>query len=107
VRLHPLYGHLNAENSLNRKEAGRFSGEGYRCRLGRERQVEAKLDYRLVAVDSTSPKLQSSATAKEETAEASVNAALQDEARAVAAAVAGISLLTGVARLRPGHAPQK
>ena len=82
-------GHLNAENSFNRKEAGRFSGQGGRCQFGRRRQVEAKLDYRLVAVDSTSPKLQSSAAAKEETAEASVNAALQDEARAVAAAVGG------------------
>ena len=47
----------------------------------------AKLDYRLVPVGSTSPKLQSSASGKEETSDASVNAALQDEARAVAGAV--------------------
>jgi hypothetical protein len=50
-------------------------------------KAEAKLDYRLVPVGSTSPKLQSSASAKEETSEASVNAALQDEARAIVSAV--------------------
>jgi hypothetical protein len=48
---------------------------------------EAKLDYRLVPVGSSSPKLQSSASAKEATADASVNAALQDVARAVTGAV--------------------
>lgn len=52
-------------------------------------KAEAKLDYRLVPVGSTSPKLQSSASAKEETSEASVNSALQDEARAIVSAVGG------------------
>ena len=62
---------------------GRAAGVG----SGEQGKGEAKLDYRLVAVGSTSAKLQSSASGKEETAEASVNAALQDEARAVAGAV--------------------
>ena len=52
-------------------------------------KAETKLDYRLVPVGSTSPKLQSSASAKEETSDASINAALQDEARAVVGAVGG------------------
>src|ERR1051325_520518 len=45
-------------------------------------KAEAKLDYRLVPAGSTSPKVQASASAKEESAEASLNAALQEEARA-------------------------
>lgn len=52
-------------------------------------KAEAKLDFRLVPVGSTSPKLQSSSSGKEETTDASVNAALQEEARAVAGAVGG------------------
>jgi hypothetical protein len=71
------------------KKLGGFLGKAAGVGSGEGGKSEAKLDYRLVAVDSTSPKLQSSAAAKEETAEASVNAALQDEARAVAAAVGG------------------
>jgi hypothetical protein len=62
---------------------GRATGVG----SGDTGKAEAKLDYRLVPVGSTSPKLQSSASGKEETSDASVNAALQDEARAVAGAV--------------------
>jgi hypothetical protein len=64
---------------------GRATGVG----SGETGKSEAKLDYRLVPVGSTSPKLQSSASAKEETVEGSVNAALQDEARAVVGAVGG------------------
>jgi hypothetical protein len=71
------------------KKLGGFLGKAAGVGSADSGKSEAKLDYRLVAVDSTSPKLQSSAAAKEETAEASVNAALQDEARAVAAAVGG------------------
>ncbi|HYT48771.1 MAG TPA: hypothetical protein VEL78_00165 [Pyrinomonadaceae bacterium] len=64
---------------------GRATGVG----SGEVGKAEAKLDYRLVPVGSTSPKLQSSASGKEETSDASVNAALQDEARAVVGAVGG------------------
>ena len=63
---------------------GRATGIGGGGDTGK---AEVKLDYRLVPVGSTSPKLQSSASGKEETSDASVNAALQDEARAVAGAV--------------------
>ncbi|HXI22591.1 MAG TPA: hypothetical protein VNG71_01870 [Pyrinomonadaceae bacterium] len=63
---------------------GRATGIGGGGDAGK---AEAKLDYRLVPVGSTSPKLQSSASGKEDTSDASVNAALQDEARAVAGAV--------------------
>src|ERR1051325_1801812 len=52
-------------------------------------KAEAKLDYRLVPAGSTTPKVQSSASAKEDSAEASLNAALQEEARAVTGAVGG------------------
>lgn len=52
-------------------------------------KAEAKFDFRLVPVGGTSPKLQSSASGKEETTEASVNAALQEEARAIVGAVGG------------------
>lgn len=50
---------------------------------------EAKFDFRLVPAAGGSPKLQSSASAKEDTADASANAALQEEARAVTAALGG------------------
>ncbi len=62
---------------------GRASGIG----SGDTGKSETKLDYRLVPVGSTSPKLQASASAKEETTDASVNAALQDEARAITSAI--------------------
>jgi hypothetical protein len=63
---------------------GRATGMGGGGETGK---AEAKFDFRLVPVGSTSPKLQSSASGKEDTIDATVNAALQDEARAVAGAV--------------------
>ncbi len=48
---------------------------------------EARLDFRLIPVGSSSPTVQSSASTKEETQEASVSSALQSEARAVADSV--------------------
>ena len=48
---------------------------------------EAKLDFRLVPAGSSSPAVQSSASSKEDSQEASISTALQSEARAVAAAV--------------------
>jgi hypothetical protein len=50
-------------------------------------KTEAKLDYKLVAVGETSPRLQASASAKEEGDENSAGTALAQEARAVSAAV--------------------
>jgi hypothetical protein len=69
------------------KKLGGFLGKATGVGSSDTGKSEAKLDYRLVPVGSSSPKLQSSASAKEETAEASVNAALQDEARAVTGAM--------------------
>src|SRR5436853_358832 len=48
---------------------------------------EARLDFRLIAVGSSSPTVQSSASTKEDTQDASLSSALQGEARAVADAV--------------------
>ena len=48
---------------------------------------EARLDFRLIPVGSSSPTVQSSASTKEDTQEASVSGALQSEAKAVAASV--------------------
>jgi len=45
---------------------------------------EARLDFRLIPVGSSSPTVQSSASTKEDTQEASISGALQSEARAVA-----------------------
>jgi hypothetical protein len=50
-------------------------------------KTEAKLDYKLVAVGETSPRLQASASAKEEGEDNSAGTALAQEARAVSAAV--------------------
>src|SRR2546430_605770 len=45
---------------------------------------EARLDFRLIPVGSSSPTVQSSASTKEDTQDASLSSALQSEARAVA-----------------------
>lgn len=50
-------------------------------------KAEAKLDFRLVPTGSSSPIAQSSASAKEETAEGSLNAAIRAEAQAVSSAI--------------------
>ncbi len=65
---------------------GRAAGVGGGGETGK---AEAKFDFRLVPVAGGSAKLQSSASGKEDTTEASVNAALQEEARAVTSAVGG------------------
>ena len=65
---------------------GRAAGVGGGGDVGK---AEAKFDFRLVPAAGGSAKLQSSASGKEETTEGSVNAALQEEARAVASAVGG------------------
>ena len=52
-------------------------------------KTESKIDFKLIAVGETSPRLQSSATAKEDGEEASVGTALAQEARMVSSAVRG------------------
>jgi hypothetical protein len=62
---------------------GRATGVG----SGDSGKAEARLDYRLVATGSSSPIAQSSASAKQDTEDATVNEAVQSEAQAVADAV--------------------
>jgi len=62
---------------------GRAAGVG----SGETGKSEARLDFRLIATGSSSPRIQSSASAKEDSEQASVSAAIEGEAKAVAAAV--------------------
>ena len=50
-------------------------------------KAEAKLDFRLLPTGSTSPTAQSSASAKEETADISLSSAIRDEAQAIVDAI--------------------
>jgi hypothetical protein len=52
-------------------------------------KTESKLEFKLIAVGETSPRLQSTATAKEDGDEASVGTAVAQEARMVSTAVRG------------------
>jgi hypothetical protein len=63
---------------------GRATGVGSSSEAGK---AEVRLDYRLVPTASQSAITQSSASAKEETQDASLTAAIQSEARAVAGAI--------------------
>jgi hypothetical protein len=63
---------------------GRAAGIGGSGDSGKS---EARLDFRLIAEGSTSPKVQSSASSKEDSDQASMSAAIEAEARAVASAV--------------------
>ncbi len=62
---------------------GRATGVG----SGDTGKSEAKLDFRLVPAGGSSPIVQSSASSKEDSQEASIGAVIQSEAKAVAAAV--------------------
>jgi hypothetical protein len=62
---------------------GRATGVG----SGDTGKSEAKFDFRLVPAGSSSPAVQSSASSREDTQEASISSALQSEASAVTAAV--------------------
>jgi len=69
------------------KKIGGFLGKATGVGGGDTGKSEAKFDFRLVPAAGGSPKLQSSASGKEDTTDASVHAALQEEARAVVGAV--------------------
>jgi hypothetical protein len=71
------------------KKLGGMLGGAVGIGGGGSGKAEAKFDYRLVPAAGGSAKLQSSASAKEDTSDASANAALQEEARAVTAALGG------------------
>lgn len=62
---------------------GRATGVG----SGDTGKSEARLDFRLVPVGSSSPTIQSSASGKEDSEQASVSTAIEAEAKAVASAV--------------------
>jgi hypothetical protein len=62
---------------------GRATGVG----SGDTGKSEAKLDFRLIATGSSSPAVQSSASSKEDSDQASMSAAIESEAKAVASAV--------------------
>ena len=69
------------------KKIGGLLGRATGVNSGDSGKSEAKLDFRLVAAGGSSPTVQSSASSKEDSPEASISAALQSEAKAVAAAV--------------------
>jgi hypothetical protein len=71
------------------KKLGGFIGRATGVGGGDTGNAEAKFDFRLVPAAGGSPKLQSSASGKEQTADASVRAAVQEEARAVIGAIGG------------------
>ncbi|MGZ8847989.1 MAG: hypothetical protein ACXW3C_16135, partial [Pyrinomonadaceae bacterium] len=71
------------------KKLGGMLGRATGVSSGDSGKSEAKFDFRLMPADGSAAKLQSSSSGKEESTEASVNAALQEEARAVIRALTG------------------
>ena len=69
------------------KKIGGVFGRATGISSGDAGKAEAKLDFRLVPTAGSSPVAQSSASAKEGTTEASLNAAIRDEAQAVVGAL--------------------
>jgi hypothetical protein len=69
------------------KKIGGFLGRAAGVDTGGAGKSEARLDFRLIATGSTSPTVQSSASSKEDSEQASVSAAIESEAKAVASAV--------------------
>lgn len=69
------------------KKIGGFLGRAAGVDTGGAGKSEARLDFRLMATGSTSPTVQSSASSKEDNDQASVSAAIESEAKAIAAAI--------------------
>ena len=69
------------------KKLGGLLGRATGIDTGGGGKAEAKFDFRLIPAGGSTPTVQSSATAKEDSEQASVNAALEAEAKSVAAAV--------------------
>jgi len=69
------------------KKIGGFLGRAAGVDTGGSGKSEARLDFRLIPTGSSSPTVQSSASSKEDTEQASVSAAIESEAKAVASAV--------------------
>lgn len=69
------------------KKIGGMLGRATGVSSGDPGKSEARLDFRLLPAGSSSPTIQSSASGKEDSEQASVNAAIESEAKAVASAV--------------------
>lgn len=83
-----LYTDVSAlKNASGAKKLGGLFGRATGVGSGDSGKSEARFEFRLIPTGSSSPALQSSALGKEDTQEASVNAALQSEAMAVTSAV--------------------
>jgi hypothetical protein len=70
------------------KKIGGLLGRATGVNSGDTGKSEARLDFRLIPAGSSSPTIQSSASGKEDSEQASVSAAIESEAKAVASAVA-------------------
>jgi len=68
------------------KKLGGLLGRATGVDTGGAGKSEAKLDFKLYPTGASSPKLQTSANAKEDSQEASINSVLSNEAQAVVAA---------------------
>jgi hypothetical protein len=69
------------------KKIGGMLGRATGVSSGDTGKSEARLDFRLIPAGSSSPTIQSSASGKEDSEQASVSAAIESEAKAVASAV--------------------
>jgi hypothetical protein len=76
------------KSSSSGKKLGGFLGRAAGVDTGGAGKSEARLDFRLIPTGSASPTLQSSASSKEDSEQASISAALENEAKAVASAAA-------------------
>src|SRR5260221_8852814 len=68
------------------KKIGGMLGRAAGVDTGGSGKSEARLDFRLIPAGSSSPTIQSSASSKEESEQASISAALESEAKTVASA---------------------
>jgi hypothetical protein len=80
-----LYTDITALKISAAKKLGGMFGKATGIGSGGVDKTEAKVEFKLFAVNEPSPRLQSSATAKEEGDEQSVGTALEQEAKQVSA----------------------
>lgn len=83
-----LYTDVSAlKTASSGKKIGGLLGRATGVESGGSAKSEVRLDFRLLPTESSSPIVQSSASGKEDSQEASISAAIESEAKAVAAAV--------------------
>jgi hypothetical protein len=83
-----LYTDVATLKAASGKKIGGMLGRASGVSSGDTGKSEARLDFRLIPAGSSSPTIQSSASGKEDSEQASVSAAIESEAKAVASAVA-------------------